>query len=80
MRGVDCHTIPPENCHSEKVGERMQDEKDFESVADAAIVGLLDQLERVCYEKLVENLVVGDDDSIARAGHIAAIMKAVGLI
>lgn len=58
----------------------MQDPKDFENESDVVVVDLLDKIERTSYEKLYENLLVGDDASIARAGQIVAVMKAVGLI
>lgn len=74
------HTTVPKNSQREKVGETMQDLKDFEDESDVVVIDLLYKIERVCYEKLYENLLVGDDASIARAGQIVAVMKAVGLI
>lgn len=63
-----------------KVGERMQNPKDFENEEDVVVLDLLDKIERVCYEKVYDNLLSGDDVSIVRAGQIVSVMKAVGLI
>lgn len=62
-----------------KVGESVVVAEEFESAQDAAVCGLLDTLERVCYAKMTECVNAGGAE-LDNACKIVDLMKAVGLI